>query len=140
MKIENPEKKLDNFFGNFDSKHIEIICKSILEVLLSVGKLIVTLLYQFPYHKGPIDTMPRPIVDQVHNMFTGTVFVDSTIVESKESYSDALKANSKHQLFMIARWSMPFYKYTEWKFMIKDYFNREKRHSATCTVLQNNKF
>jgi len=114
----------------------EIICNSILEVLPSGGKLIVTLPYQFPYHKDPIDTMLRPSVEEVHNMFPGTNCIDSEIVKSTDDYISALKANKKYHLIMIARWSMPFYKYSEWKYMIKDYFNRKKKYSATCILLQ----
>lgn len=114
----------------------EVICKSILDVLPKGGKLIVTLPYQFPYHKDPIDTMLRPTVDEVHEMFSGTECVTSAIIESTDTYISALKANKKYHLIMIARWSMPFYKYSEWKFMIKDYFNRKKKYSATCLLLQ----
>ena len=114
----------------------EVICKSILDVLPKGGKLIVTLPYQFPYHKDPIDTMLRPTVDEVHEMFSGTECVTSAIIESTDTYISALKANKKYHLIMIARWSMPFYKYSEWKFMIKDYFNRKKKYSATCLLLK----
>ena len=114
----------------------EVICKSILEVLPSGGKLIVTLPYQFPYHKDPIDTMLRPTVDEVHKMFPGTECVTSAIIESTDTYLSALRANRKYHIIMIARWLMPFYKYSEWKFMIKDYFNRKKKYAATCILLK----
>jgi SAM-dependent methyltransferase len=114
----------------------EVICKSILDVLPKGGKLIVTLPYQFPYHKDPIDTMLRPTVDEVHEMFSGTECVTSAIIESTDTYLSALRANKKYHIIMIARWFMPFYKYSEWKFMIKDYFNRKKKYAATCILLK----
>jgi SAM-dependent methyltransferase len=120
-------------------EHLEepqIICKSILDVLPKGGKLIVTLPFQFPYHKDPIDTMLRPSIEELHEMFPGTKCIESSIVKSNDMYLDSLKGNKRYCFIMLARWLMPFYKYSEWKFMIKDYFNRKKKYSATCILLQ----
>lgn len=114
----------------------QIICKSILDILPKGGKLIVTLPFQFPYHKDPIDTMLRPSVEELHLMFPGTKCIDYELVKSAISYLDSLKGNKRYYFIMLARWLMPFYKYSEWKFMIKDYFNRKKKYSATCILLQ----
>ena len=123
-----------NMLEHLSEPHI--ICKSILEVLPIGGKLIVTLPLQFPFHKDPIDTMLRPTIEELHNMFPGTKCIDSEIVLSSERYIDDLRANKKYYFIMLMRWITPFYKYSEWKFIIKDFFNRKENYSATCLLLQ----
>lgn len=120
-------------------EHLEepqIICNAILDILPKGGKLIVTLPFQFPYHKDPIDTMLRPSIEELKLMFPGTKCIDSEVVNSTNTYLDSLKGNKRYYFIMLARWLMPFYKYSEWKFIIKDYFNRNKKYSATCILLQ----
>jgi SAM-dependent methyltransferase len=123
-----------NMLEHLSEPHI--ICKSILEVLPIGGKLIVTLPLQFPYHKDPIDTMLRPSIDELLKMFPGTKCIESAVVLSSERYIDTLRNNKKYYFIMLTRWLTPFYKYYEWKFMIKDFFNRKKNYSATCVLLQ----
>jgi hypothetical protein len=33
---------------------------------------------------------------------------------------------------------MPFYKYSDWKHMIKDLFQLRRKYSASCVVLEKN--
>lgn len=111
------------------------ICDSILDILPSGGKLIITVPNSFPYHKDPIDTMLRPNVDELHAFFPNTGLVKAEIVVSNNCYKDSLVNNWRYLFTMIVRWMLPFYKYSEWRHMIKDLFQANKKYKATCFVL-----
>ena len=111
------------------------ICDSILDILPSGGKLIITVPNSFPYHKDPIDTMLRPNIDELHAIFPNTGLVKAEVVVSNNSYKDSLLNNWKYLFTMIVRWMLPFYKYSEWRHMIKDLFQANKKYKATCLVL-----
>jgi hypothetical protein len=112
------------------------ICDSILDILPSGGKLIITVPNSFPYHKDPIDTMLRPNIHELHAFFPNTSLVKAEVVVSNNCYKDSLVNNWKYLLTMIVRWLLPFYKFKEWRHMIKDLFQANKKYKATCLVLQ----
>lgn len=112
------------------------ICDSILDILPSSGKLIITVPNSFPYHKDPIDTMLRLNIDELHGFFPGTKLLAGEIIESQRSYLDDLMRNKKYFIKMIFRWLMPFYKYSDWRMMIKDLFNANKKYAVTCLLIE----
>ncbi|MCG8576555.1 MAG: hypothetical protein MI810_16875 [Flavobacteriales bacterium] len=114
----------------------QLICDSILEVLSTGDKIIVTVPYNFPFHNDPIDTMLRPNIQELSAMFPNTKVLDSAIVEQDRCFWDDLKANKRFMLIMFVRWSIPFYKFSEWKYMIKDLFRLKRKYSATAILLE----
>ena len=117
-------------------KDPQLICDSIMDLLNSGDKLIVTVPHQFPFHKDPIDTMLRPGVKELEKMFPEMETIKSEITVADRCYLDDLKANKRYFLIMCFRWCMPFYKYSEWKYMIKDLFRWRKKYSATAVYFR----
>ncbi|MBN4073074.1 hypothetical protein JYT74_03425 [Crocinitomix catalasitica] len=114
----------------------QVICDSMLNILSSGDKLIITVPYRFPYHKDPIDSMLRPNVEQLSKMFPGTEIIRSRIVESQDCYWDDLKANKRFFLIMCIRWAVPFYKFSDWKYMIRDLFRLRQKYAATTILIR----
>jgi len=112
------------------------ICKSMLELVERGRLLLITVPYSFPYHKDPIDTLFRPNIEQLHHLFQGTEIVTAQIVEETWTYKMSLVANKKYLMIMLVRWLLPFYKYSEWRYMISDLFNWNKKHASTCILLR----
>lgn len=66
-------------------EHVTIrkeICETVLDVIPEGGYVIVSGPYRYPYHADPIDTMFRPEIAEVHQLFPGTHMVDSAIIDS----------------------------------------------------------
>jgi hypothetical protein len=112
------------------------ICNSILEIVPINGLILVTVPYSFPYHNDPIDTLLRPNIKELHAFFPNTEILESEIVVSNNSFYNDLMNNKKYFLKMIIRWLLPFYKYSEWKYSIKDTVKLKKKYSATCVLLK----
>jgi len=112
------------------------ICDSILDILPNGGKLIITVPNSFPYHKDPIDTMLRPNIDELHAFFPGTSLLAGEIIESPRSYLEDLINNKTYLFKMVFTWLMPFYKYNDWRMMIKDLFNANQKYAVTCLLIE----
>lgn len=114
----------------------ERICKSMLDLVQEGNLLLITVPYSFPYHKDPIDTLFRPNVATLHAMYPGTEIICSAIVEESETFKSTLFSNKKYLIIMLIRWFLPFYKFSDWKLMIRDLFNWNKKYSSTCVLLK----
>ncbi len=117
-------------------KNPEIIALAMLQTLNSGGLLLVTVPHFFPYHNDPIDTMFRPSVEKLHQLFPNTEIVVSSVVKSKDCYYNDLMRNKRYLGIMLARLFLPFYKFSEWKFIVKDMINAKKKYSATCILIK----
>lgn len=105
------------------------------EILPKNGKLIVTTPYYFPFHKDPIDTMFRPSVNELKLFFKNYSLLSSDLIKSDQSILKVFISNPKYFLIILLRWMLPFYKYNEWKFIIKDLFNLNTKFSASCILI-----
>jgi len=112
------------------------ICHAILDLLNHNDLIIVTVPHYFPFHKDPIDTMLRPDLKALHSLFPGTGIVEAKIVEEKDCYKNALLNNHKYLVIIILRVLFPFYKFKEWKYIIRDLINMNRTYSACCLLLR----
>lgn len=120
-------------------EHLEnpqLIIDAILNLLDVGGKIIITVPYQFPYHKDPIDTMFRPSPDELHKMFPNTRVIQKDIVNEDLSFYNDLMSNKKYALKMTIRWCLPFYKYNDWKHMVKSLKHLRAKYSASVILLE----
>lgn len=113
-----------------------ILCKSMLDILQKGGLLIITVPKKFPYHKDPIDTMFRPGLKEIHDLFPGTSVLEYQEVIADDNYFKVLKGNLQYLFIMLCRWLMPFYKFHEWKYMVLDLLKMNAHFSATCVLLK----
>lgn len=114
----------------------KVICKSIVDLLDPGGLMIVTVPNSYPYHKDPIDTLFRPSVGELVNLFENCDVVTGSIVEEEGTFREILFNNKKYLLIMIARWFMPFYKFKEWRLMIKDLLQWNEKFKVSCVLLR----
>jgi hypothetical protein len=117
-------------------EHPKVICESILNVLPKGGLIVVTVPYEFPFHKDPIDTLLRPDVMELQKFFPGTSLLDSAIIKSHKSYAYDLRRNTRYFSIMVVRLLLPFYKFSEWRLILKDFARANRKYSATCLLLR----
>ncbi|MAJ05747.1 MAG: methyltransferase type 11 [Crocinitomicaceae bacterium] len=145
--------KLENYDGILCSnllEHIEDktkIINAINELLSDEGVAIITVPYNYPYHLDPIDTMFRPTVKELGNLFPSFQIKKGEIVNARSAnkgvfesnYFQKLLNNPKMLFLVFMRALIPFYKFNIWQknfFGIKRLF---KNFSATCIVFIKNK-
>ncbi|MBJ24454.1 MAG: methyltransferase type 11 [Euryarchaeota archaeon] len=107
------------------------ICNSLIELIPKKGYFFISGPYKFPYHPDPIDTMFRPNIEEMANLFPNTTLIKSSIITSND-HKKPLEL-----LKNIARIFMPFYKPNEWLFFPRQFPWLFKNYKATCIVMQN---
>ena len=94
------------------------IVDAILEILPKNSKAIITVPYNYPYHLDPIDTMYRPNVNELHQLFKNTELIKGELVIGKSinkntisiNYWQKIKKYSINIFKLLARILFPFYK------------------------------
>jgi len=111
------------------------ICKTMLSILPSGGRLFLSVPYKYPYHPDPIDTGFRPSTAELAALFPGTRIVRSAVVGG-----DTLLWLRRRQPAVLAitllRCTLPFYKPVSWwrnKGYVPWLFQPLK---ASCVILQ----
>ncbi len=114
----------------------EELCQNISSIIPIDGYLFVTVPYAFPFHRDPIDTMFRPNIDQLSQLFPDLEIVRGEIV----SGGKLIKATSVPPLLylmaMIIRLLLPIYQPLRWLDSLRYSLWLFRDISATCIVLQ----
>lgn len=122
-----------NFLEHVEDR--ETICKNILSIIPSGGYIFLSCPYVFPYHPDPIDTMFRPNVDELAELFPGTKILKSEILNCGNFF--ALFEDKKYLfLLFVIRMLIPFYKPKSWIWQLGLFPFINKDFKATCLILQ----
>ena len=114
----------------------QIIAKNIDKVLEEGGLLFVTCPFNYPYHRDPIDTLFRPGVEEIGELFPQMKVLSHEIVTCY-SYPNSLLKNFQLifiQFFSFAREGT----FDENFFSIKNLKMCLKRDQVTCVILKKN--
>ncbi|MCE9522590.1 MAG: hypothetical protein K8S25_09190 [Alphaproteobacteria bacterium] len=99
------------------------------------GFAIVTVPRSYPYHRDPIDTMFRPLPDEVAALFERTRTVAGDVIDAG-SYRDHVRARpwilSRH----IFRAPFPFINWAKWKRSMGKLYWLVYPYQMTCVLLQ----
>jgi hypothetical protein len=114
------------------------IAKRLLSMLEPGGLLFVTVPHGYPYHAGPIDTLLRPNVAELHEFFPGTKLISGKIVQSK-TWWEYLNRKPIALAKKIARLALPFYRPKGWLTVAAHFLWLWRRFSVTCLVLEKEK-
>jgi SAM-dependent methyltransferase len=118
------------------------------EIVPAGGILLITVPKQYPHHLDPIDTMYRPIPNELTVFFPNFEVLQTEIVEARrhinkngqlvyhKNYFQQLLSQPKLFLKIIARCSLPFYKPKMWWITVKDLAKMFRKFSVTCVVLK----
>lgn len=122
-----------NILTNIENK--EVFAKNVLNLLTNDTILIVTVANRFPYMADPVDTLFRPSIPELKELFPGTSILYSKIIES-ESYATKILKNKKVLLITTIRMFLPFYKYKTWVNLVKYIPLLLKPTRASCLILE----
>ena len=125
----------------------EFIVKAIEEILPPGGRAIITVPYNYPYHLDPIDTMYRPNVLELRNLFKDLNFDFGNIVQGRSYRENAFQKNYFQQLTpqpklflrLFLRLFFPFYKFRVWNYTFTSFVTMFRKFSVTCVVLRKKK-
>jgi len=121
-------------------EHVENISElatSINLILPKGGLIFVSCPYCYPYHPDPIDTMFRPDVIELRNLFPDAKFLRGEIVIDK-TYFNQLDNSIMRLLKQVSKLLLPFYSKDE-KVMMKNYLRYSfKNFKATCIIMEAN--
>ena len=117
------------------------ICRQLENMLEPGGLIIVTVPYQYPYHKDPIDTKFRPSIDELCRLFSNSTLIRGEIVTSPGSQAKTLWSKFRHGDFLsvfniVKRWILPLHGLSEWRKARVDMFSLLKPYQVTCVVLK----
>jgi SAM-dependent methyltransferase len=141
---------LDRGFQSFlKSQHFDtVLCSNLLEhvtnpedfgraivdIIDKGARIIVTVPKRYPYHKDPIDTLFRPSVEDLCNLFPGTKLIGSAYVVSKSSMLTSMIKHWKFGILSVLRLLNFFNK--EWRKYIQYFPNIPKKYIVTCLVME----
>ncbi|MFB2898761.1 hypothetical protein ACE1CI_38095 [Aerosakkonemataceae cyanobacterium BLCC-F50] len=114
----------------------EEICKIISSIIPDGGYLFVTVPYQYPYHRDPIDTMFRPNIEELSNLFPDLKFIQGKIVEGGTLVKSTSITPILYLLAMIIRLILPIYQPLRWVDSLQYSLWLFRDISVTCVVLQ----
>ena len=135
------EEKIDVVICSNLLEHLSnrsILIDALSQILQQGGVLIITVPYRFPLHKDPIDTMYRPRVDQLKELFLGMDMLSGQEVkEPGTSHFRSIRVNYKVFLFEIAKTLVPYvFAGKDWPSLFKYLPHWGKNYSTTCIILR----
>ena len=106
------------------------ICNSLFELIPKKGYFFVSGPYKFPYHPDPIDTMFRPNIEEMAELFSNATLIESSIITSNDHRKPLELIKNIIRIFM------PFYKPKEWLFFPRQFPWLFRDYKATCIIMQ----
>ena len=128
----------NNLLMYLDFKTRKELAKILQQILGENGWLIITNSHVFPPAHDPKDYFYRATPKKIHSeLFQNLELLNHEIVENQFTFLKYLTKNPKVFLIKLIRLFLPFYKTSEWWFLLKYYFkNLNKNYSASCLFLQ----
>ncbi|MEG3436735.1 hypothetical protein V0288_06350 [Pannus brasiliensis CCIBt3594] len=114
----------------------ETICKNISSIVPVNGYLFLTVPYRFPYHRDPIDTMFRPDVEELRQLFPELEIVHGEIVAGGKLIQVTNIPAILYLTVMIVRLLLPVYQPLRWFDSLRYSLWLFRDISATCIVFQ----
>jgi hypothetical protein len=114
----------------------EEICKIISSIIPNMGYTFVTVPYQYPYHRDPIDTMFRPSIDVLSNLFPDFKIINGEIVAGGYLLNSTNIAPVIYALAMFIRLILPIYQPLKWFDSLRYTLWLFKDISVSCVLLE----
>jgi len=92
----------------------EEICQIISSIIPNGGYVFVTVPYQYPYHRDPIDTMFRPNIEELSSLFPDFKIVNGEIVAGGYLVQSTTTVPIIYVLAMFIRLILPIYQPLQW--------------------------
>jgi len=112
------------------------LARHCLELLDSGGLAFVTVPFSYPFHRDPIDTMYRPCLAELNELFTSARLINGTLLGSGESYRDAVRERPWILLRHLWRFPVPFLSLERWKRSMARLYWLVAEYQVTCAVFE----
>lgn len=128
----------NNVLMYIDQEQRKKLCKVLYEILEKDGYLIVTNSFIFPPAPDPVESYYRPNPTKLYeDLFQNFELKEAKEITTGYNFYQQLKDKPRLIPIKLLRVFLPFYKFQDWRFMMKYYFNHLKRnYSASCLLLQ----
>lgn len=114
----------------------EEICKMISSIIPHGGYIFVTVPYQYPYHRDPIDTMFRPNIEELSKLFPDCKLVKGEIITGGYLLKSTTIPPAIYVLVMFTRLILPIYQPLRWFDSLRYALWLFREISASCVVLE----
>ncbi|MBD2138417.1 methyltransferase type 11 [Anabaena sp. FACHB-1237] len=114
----------------------EEICQNISSIIPVNGYLFVTVPYQFPLHLDPIDTLFRPNINQLCELFPELEMIEGEIISGGKLYQCTSIPGFLYVIIMIMRLLLPFYQPLRWLNSFRYSLWLFRDISVTCIVFK----
>jgi SAM-dependent methyltransferase len=100
------------------------------------GVIVVTVPRSYPRHGDPIDTLYRPTPDEAAALFPDTSIVAAEILDTGESYRDAVRRAPWLLLRHVARLPVPFLDFEKWRASMQKPYWLFHNYEVSAVVLR----
>lgn len=100
------------------------------------GLLFVTVPYSYPHHRDPIDTMFRPDPEILARMFSRGDMIEGDILDSGESYADAVRRRPWLLLRHLSRFPFPFVDFSGWQHSMRKLYWLNHNYKVTVAIFR----
>ncbi|WP_042342595.1 methyltransferase type 11 [Calothrix sp. PCC 7507] len=114
----------------------EEICKIISSIIPNGGYIFVTVPYEYPYHRDPIDTMFRPNIQELSNLFPNCKIVSGEIVAGGYLAQSTTFTPVIYTLAMFIRLIFPIYQPLRWFDSLRYALWLFRDISVSCVLLE----
>ena len=114
----------------------EELCQNISSIIPIDGYLFVTVPYEFPFHRDPIDTMFRPNIDQLSQLFPDLEIVRGEIVPGGKLIKATSVSPLLYLMAMVIRLLLPIYQPLRWLDSLRYSLGKLGRAGTAQQVLQ----
>jgi len=116
----------------------EEICQNLSSIIPNNGYLFVTVPYQFPLHLDPIDTLFRPDIGQLCELFPELEMVEGEIIAGGRLCQCTSIPAFLYVMIMIIRLLVPVYQPLRWVNSLRYSLWLFRNISVTCIVFKKN--
>lgn len=114
----------------------EVVVSNTLATLGSGGLMFVSVPRNYPYHADPIDTMYRPDLDALREIFTGARMHEGCVLGAGIRYRDQLRRRPVLWLRHMGRLPAPFLSVERWRRSIDKVATMNAEYRITCAVFE----
>src|SRR5262249_50623749 len=108
------------------------LARHCLDLLPTGGLLFVTVPFSYPYHRDPIDTMYRPGLAELTELFADAHLLDGTILGAGLSYRDAVRERPWILFRHVCRFPVPFLSFERWRRSMARLYWLVAEYQITC--------
>ncbi|KKN90642.1 hypothetical protein LCGC14_0225850 [marine sediment metagenome] len=112
------------------------VCRALLRVTPSGGRLFVSVPLANPRHLYPIDNLFRPTPEELAACFPHTEVVDAAVITEPETCGRMLLRRPRDLVLWLARCAVPFYRHDRWVAALGHWRWLGKHRSTSCILLR----